>query len=229
MKKKVLLLGLLCIGLFVLTACGNNSAQDFKNDYESVNGKENASGKVHRSVTITDDNPFVPTTAEDIVARIENKETFYVYFGSKLCPWCRSTIEKASEVALTHGIKKIYYVDIWDNEGNEILRDKYTLDENGEPKLSQSGTESYTKLLNYFDNLLSDYTLTDTNGKKVDVSEKRIFAPNYFYIEDGIAKKIATGISSQQKDSREELTNEILSDEETIFNDFFQEACDEAC
>ena len=228
MQKKILLVAIF-IGLFLLTACGKNNGLEFKNNYESVNGKENAHGKISRPVTIPGDNPFVTTTDEDIVDRINNKETFYVYFGSKLCPWCRSTIEKACEIAQSRGISKIYYVDIWDDEGNEIVRDKYTLDDNNKLVLAKSGTDSYKKLLTVFNELLSDYTLTDSNGKTVNVGEKRIYAPNYIYIEKGIPKKLITGISDKQTDSRGELTEDILADEEKAFNDFFTEVCDDAC
>ena len=232
MKRNVII-GLLLIliggaGIFLITR-KESSGVVFKNDYESVNGKENAHGKVHRVVEIPSDNPFVTVKSEEIVKMIENKETFYVYFGSKLCPWCRSTIEKACEIAALHGIKKIYYVDIWDDEGNEIVRDKYKLDDNNKPVLEKEGDASYSKLLEYFKDLLSDYTLTDAKGNKISVGEKRIYAPNYLYIEKGIAKSLISGISDKQKDSREELTKEMLEDEEKAFNEFFTEACDDAC
>ena len=234
MNKKNVIIGLIlilvgAIGIFLSTNKKENYGLAFKNDYESVNGKENASGKIHRVIDIPSDNPFITTTINDIVKRIENKETFYVYFGSKLCPWCRSSIEKACEVAALRGINKIYYVDIWDDEGNEIVRDKYKLDENNKPVLEKAGDANYSKLLEAFKDLLSDYTLTDAKGNKVSVGEKRIYAPNYIYIENGVAKKLVTGTSDKQKDSREELTNEILADEEKAFNDFFAQVCDEAC
>ena len=231
--KRNLLIGLLLIAIgvvgFILIRGGGNTGLVFKNDYESVNGKENAHGKIHRVVSIPSDNPFITTTSSDILKRIENKETFYVYFGSKLCPWCRSSIEKAIEVALAHGVSKIYYVDIWDDEGNEIVRDRYSLDDNNKPIKEKDGDASYQKLLQAFNDLLSDYTLTTSDGKKIEVGEKRIYAPNYIYIEKGVAKKLVTGISEKQKDSREELTKEMLEDEETEFNDFFAGVCDEGC
>lgn len=232
MKNKFLI-GLLLIivgvvGLLIFKG-NENTGLAFKNDYESINGKENAHGKIHRTVTIPSDNPFVETTSADILKRIENKETFYVYFGSTLCPWCRSTIEKAIEVALAHGVKKIYYVDIWDDEGNEVVRDKYSLDDDNKPIKEKDGDASYSKLLTHFDSLLSNYTLTTSDGKKIETGEKRIYAPNYIYIEKGVAKKLVSGTSDKQKDSREELTEEMLADEEEIFNSFFASVCDEAC
>ena len=232
MKKNVII-GLLLIvigvlGIFLITR-KENAAISFKKDYESINGMKNARGKIHRVITIPEDNPFETVTASDIIKKIENKETFYVYFGSKLCPWCRSSIEKACEVAKIHGITKIYYVDIWDNDGNEILRDKYILDDDNKPALEQEATNEYNKLLEYFNDLLSNYTLTDKDDKKVEVGEKRIYAPNYVYIEKGVAKKLVSGTSDKQKDSRGELTEEMLEDEKRIFDEFFTEACTDAC
>ena len=220
MKKNLLLI--ICLTLLVfITGCDNRKALEFKKEYESMNGVESKSGKAHRTVSISKDNPYEKVNAKDIVEKINNKETFYVYFGDKLCPWCRSVIEKSIEVAKNKKINKIYYVAIWNDEGAEILRDKYTL-ENNELKKIVDGTEEYYKLLDKFKDLLSDYTLTNENGEKIETGEKRIFAPNYIYVEKGVPKTLVSGISEKQTDSREELTTEILEDEEKIFNEFFK-------
>ncbi len=220
--KKCLFVVLILLFIITLTGCGkNNNGIEFKNDYEEVNGEKNKNGKEHRVVNIDKDNPFREVSAEDIVDKINNKETFYVYFGSRSCPWCRSVIEKSIEIAKNRGVKTIYYVDIWDDEGNEILRDKYILDGNT-PKLDINGTDSYYKLLKVFDKLLDNYTLIDSNNNKIDVGEKRIFAPNFIYIKNGKAVRITDGISDKQNDSREELTSEILNDEEDKFSKFFR-------
>ena len=129
--------------------CTSKGAIKFKEDYESINGQTNKSGKVHRSVTIVEDNPYEEVDARDILAKIVNKETFYVYFGDKLCPWCRSVIEKSIEVAKDNKIDKIYYVPIWNDNGEEILRDKYEIVD-GELKKTVDGTETYQKLLEIF-------------------------------------------------------------------------------
>ncbi|MBR1416751.1 MAG: hypothetical protein IJ572_02920 [Bacilli bacterium] len=220
MKKKIILSLLLVISIFGISACATKDAKQFKEDYEKLNGQTNKSGKAHRSVKIDEENPFIYATAEEIVEKINNKETFYVYFGDDLCPWCRSAIEKAIEVAKKNKIDKIYYIAIWDDDGKEILRDKYEL-KDGEITKTIDGTESYKKLLEKFDSVLSEYNLTDENGDKVSTGEKRIYAPNYIYVKDGVAVKLVEGTSENQKDSREELTKELLDDEEKIFNDFF--------
>ena len=225
MKNKVLLL-IILLSTVALTACGKKDAITFKNDYETLNGTTNASGKIHRTIEIPKDNPIVISNAKEIVKMIQNGKTFYVYFGSTLCPWCRSVIEKALEVAKNNDIKKIYYVDIWDSEGNEILRDKYNLDDNNKPVKVVDGTREYTQLLAYFDDLLDDYTYK-LEDKTLTYGEKRIYAPTFIYVSEGKATRMTTGISSLQTDSRGELTDEILDEEEQAFEEFFENACDE--
>ncbi len=220
MKK--LLISLLVVTTLFLVGCKkeeNKEGLAFKESYEKLNGKTNKSGKEHRTVHINEDNPFVITTPEEIVKMIENKETFYLYVGDPLCPWCRSAIEKATEIATKKNVKKVYSIEIWDDEGNEILRDKYEMVD-GKLKKTIEGTESYKKLLESFKELLRDYSIKD-GEKDVDTGEKRIYAPNYFYIENGVAKKMIAGYSELQKDAREELTKEMLEDEEKQFSEFF--------
>ena len=220
MKKKILLV--VCLFIIIISCgCSNSKALDFKKDYESVNGKTNESGKEYRKITIDKDNPYEKVDAKTIIKKIENKETFYVYFGDKLCPWCRSVIEKSIEVAKDNNIKKIYYVAIWNDDHVEILRDKYKI-ENGELKKEIEGTDDYKKLLELFNDLLNDYTITNENGEKINTGEKRIFAHNYIYIEKGIPKTLISGISDKQTNAYEELTKDILQDEENNFKNFFK-------
>lgn len=223
MKKRYLLLTIVLVMVLMLCGCKNKNAAEFKTEYEALNGQVNSSGKEYRTITIDENNPFEKVTAEEIVKKIENKETFYVYFGDELCPWCRSVIEKFIEKTKEYKIDKVYYVKIWDKDGNEVLRDKMALNENGELETTVEGTEAYKKLLEYFDNVLSDYNLTDAEGNKVYCSEKRIFAPNFFYIEKGVTMKKIDGISQYQTDARGELTEEILNEEDRIITEFFTE------
>ena len=147
MKKNILLVLLLGVFIVLLTGCGkdNKAALEFKEEYESLNGVVNKQGKEHRTITIDKDNPYEKIAPEKIVEMINNKETFFLYVGDSLCPWCRSVLEKSIEVAKDYKIKKIYYVEIWDDDGNEIFRDKYELT----PIMTKTveGTESYKTLL----------------------------------------------------------------------------------
>ena len=223
MKKKILVLVVLTLSL-VLTGCkkDNKDALNFKNDYEEINNKESKVGKVHRKITISKNNKFVEITDKELVKKIENKESFYVYFGSRLCPWCRSVIEMADKVSRNKKIDKIYYIDVWDDEGNEIFRDKY---EYKDEKLEKvfAGTKEYHKILKSINSdLLRDYTITDSEGNNIEVGEKRIYAPNFVYFKNGKGVRLTNGKSEKQTDAREKLTKEMLKDEEKVFNEFFK-------
>lgn len=223
MKKKLIFILFILIGLFVITGCSNNKdSLKFKEEYESLNGtKTSYSDSNYRSVNISKRNPFVYSTADDILDMINNKETFYVYFGSSYCPWCRSVIEEAINSSIDNKIDKIYYVDIWDGFHNEILRDTYEIDSEGNVRKTKNGTDTYYKLLKKFDNVLEDYTLTDDSSHEVNVGEKRIFAPNFIYVENGKAKRSTTGISDKQGSSGDKLSKDILRDESKAFDKFF--------
>lgn len=234
MKKKTILILLLAMAVISLTACTNQKgqktdAEKFKEEYESFNDKENDYFK-YRNLSIDEENPFIYTTAEELVKKIENKETFFVYFGDPECPWCRSVIEEAIKSANENNVKKIYYVRVWDGFHNEILRDVYEL-EDGKPVLKSKGTDAYYKLLNYFDELLDNYTLTDDNENTIETGEKRIFAPNFISVKNGKAEKIIQGISQKQEDFNSELTDEVIKDEKEIFENFYGKSnvCTDKC
>ena len=228
--KKIIKVIIAIAFVTLLTGCIDISldAIKFKDEYESLNGTKNTKGLANRDVTIDATNPFIYKTGDEIVEMIENEETFFVYFGDTQCPWCRSVIEKAIAVAKNYNVKKIYYVKIWDNDHNEILRDVYTVNEDGTIEKTNEGTSAYIKLLTYFDSVLKDYSLKDSEGNALESPEKRIYAPNFIYVRNGKAIKMVSGISELQKDSREELTEKMLADEEAQFTDFFKTAsvCD---
>ncbi len=234
MKNKMLLILLLILGIMSLTACSSqkekiSDALKFKEEYESFNGEKNDYFK-YRNLSINENNPFVYTTAEDIVKKIENEETFIVYFGDPECPWCRSVIEQAIESANENSVEKIYYVRIWNGFHNEILRDEYELKDSN-PIIKSKGTDAYYKLLEYFGELLENYTLTDENDSVVEVGEKRIFAPNFVSIKNGKAEEIISGISEKQENFNSELSEEILKEENEIFDKFYltTKICTDKC
>lgn len=202
------------------SATAVSPAAAFKEEYEALNGTENSSGKINRTITIPADNPFVMVSAEEVVQKAEAGESFYVLYSDPLCPWCRSVIEAACQSAKDNGIETIYSVDVWDDEGGEILRDKYQLKDGKIEKVSD-GTEAYQKTLELFGNVLNDYTLSDDNDTSYAVGEKRIYLPNFINVRKGKAVKLLEGISNLQKVPREELTDAIKQDELKAFNDFF--------
>ena len=204
MKKigKVLLIVVLAIALFGCTK-DESDAVKFKKEYEGLNGKETESGdKTYRSVSISKKNPMKISTASEIVDKIENKETFLVFFAFKECPWCRSVVEELLKAAKDKEVDTIYYVDVKNIRDVKEIKD-------GEVITTTEGDESYMKLIELLDPVLEEYTLTDDNGEKVSVLEKRIYAPNLVLISNGKAEQLEMGISDELKDPYGELTDNI--------------------
>lgn len=237
MKKgrKIILAGILalCIMFTVIAITKKNDninkdAIKFKEDYEAYNGKKNQNDKEYRSVNIDKNNPFIYKTEDEIATMIENKETFIVYFGFNTCPWCRSVIETLIEVSKKENINKIYYVNVRPN--GEDIRDTITVKEDGTYEKAKEGTKGYNKLLNLLNNVLSDYNLKDSEGNKIDVLEKRIYAPNVISIVKGKATKLETGISEKQVDAYQDLTDEMKNETYSKFESVLKQiktSCDE--
>ena len=229
--KKIVSIIMLVLIVVMLGGCGKKEsvvtdAMKFKEEYESLNGKSNDSGKLYREVSISEDNPFVYATANEIVEKIDNGESFIVYFGFNTCPWCRSVIETLIKVAKDKKFDKVYYVDVLK------LRDSYTLDGN-KPVKEKDGSAGYDELLDRLDNVLSDYTLTNEKGKEIKVGEKRIYAPNIVSISSGKAEKLTTGISDSETDSYMELTEamkeEMYEKIECVFDCLEKRVCTQGC
>lgn len=223
--KKVISGFLVVLLVFSIVGCDKkevkSDAQKFKEEYESYNTQISGSGKEYRSVSIAEDNPMVFKEAGDIVTAIENKETFFVYFGYSTCPWCRSMIEVLIKAAKDREIDTIYYVDVHD------IRDVLAINENGEIVVLDSGSEDYLKLLDLLSDVLEDYTLTDDEGNTVNTGEKRIYAPNVVYVEKGEAISLTSGTSELQTDAYMELTDEILDDSYEMIIELFNKSLDD--
>lgn len=177
-------------------------AYQFAEEYMSINGTENNNGKEYRKIEIPKDNPFVYAKAEDIVSKIEKKESFIVYFGFSTCPWCRSVLEELIHAAKDKKVDTIYYVDVLE------IRDIKEIDENGNITTTREGTAGYMELIQKLDNVLDDYTLSK-GEETISVGEKRIYAPNVVAISRGKALQLETGIPEDLKDPYGELTKDM--------------------
>ena len=191
-------------------------------DYDFVNAYENV-GSNFRKVKIDENNPFVYVKMAT-AKKYMNYKSVYLYFGDERCPWCRSCIESAIKIANKNGIDKIYYVKMWDEVGNELYRDRYDVAEDIVFSV-QEGDAVYYEMLEKLDSVLSEYVI---NGNSV--GEKRIYLPLFVHLTNGIPDRAVTGIGEKQESSNDELTEEIIQDQEKIFNDFFKEkSCDKEC
>lgn len=210
--KKIFTVILIITFMFTLTGCTENKepektktdALKFKEEYEKQNGVKNEKyNVVTRTVNIPEDNPIVYATAKDIVKKIDNKETFVVYFGFSDCPWCRSVVEELIKVAKDNHVERLYYVDV------KELRNVKKLDENNNIVTSKEGGEYYDELVKKLESVLDDYTLTDKDGNEISAGEKRIYAPNVVGVANGKPTEMVTGESEKLINPYDELTDEM--------------------
>lgn len=222
MKKLLLVLGL----ALVIVACTNkkeqlSDAKKFKNEYESYNGKiRQKNNMVNRTINIPEDNPFVYISSDELIKKIEEKEDFFLYLGSPECPWCRSSIEMAIEVSKENEIDTIYYLDIWDENGQEIFRDLYAIVNNKLVKKVE-GDPNYYKFLDYFNAYLDDYVLND-GEKDIQVGEKRVYIPLYMHIAGGDVIEMTSAQSQNQDDGYMELNETIKEDQRKQFEKLYK-------
>lgn len=205
MKKKVFLFCIMLLFLMGFSACDRkvSDAEKFKKEYESLNGTKSDSGKSIRSISINKNNPFIYASAEDIVNKVNNKETFVVYFGFAKCPWCRSILPNLINASLDLGISTVYYVDVLN------IRNSMKLSDNGEVIMDIEGTQGYYELLKIFDDVLDEYTLKDSAGNSISTGMKRIYAPNIISVVNGKVQGLVTGISEKQTDGYMKLSSEM--------------------
>lgn len=203
----------------------NEDAIKFKDEYEKLNDVSAGENHVYRNINIDEDNPFIYSTDEDIVKRIDNKETFVVYFGFNDCPWCRSVMEPLLSSAKDNEISSIYYVDV------KSIRDTYVLDEKHTPVRSIEGSKGYYDLLDRLDSVLDDYadlTYTyktknkKTKTKAVKVEEKRIYAPTVIIVKDGIPIVKESGMVDELTDPYMEINDELKASIKSKFDEAFK-------
>lgn len=212
MKKKIFFIILLLIAAVAFiyihkinTDYKKTDAYKFKTEYESLNGIKNDNGKTYRKLNISKNNKMIYSTAEEIVKKTKNKETFIVYFGFSKCPWCRSMIENLIDLSIENDMD-IYYVDVLD------IRDTIEYVD-GDYKTTKEGDKYYMELLDLYKDVLSDYTIKLPEGENPSmdayIPEKRIYAPNVIAVVNGEAKEMVEGVSEELEDPYGEITEEM--------------------
>ncbi len=220
MKKYLGLTIIIVLMSAMIFGCGNVKIDEslpdkerFKLEYESNNGKIDDHMQKMRAVSISSDNPIVYVNCADVVQMVNSGETFWLYCGFTKCPWCRGNVEAMLEAAKKCNISKIYYLDVY------TCRDTYEL-KKGTPTLKTNGDDNYMKLIELFGPVLDDYTLYADNDEKVSVGEKRIYAPNVIYVNNGQAEKLTTG-SDSFDDPYGEISQELYDLQVAEFVNFF--------
>lgn len=195
----------------------------FKEEYEILNGKE-MDGSFVRAVSINNNNPFIYSNEEDIIERINNKESFVVFFGYPEDLYSRIILEDLIKSAKDNGVSKIYYVNI------SNIRSEYTLNENHKVIKIKDGTAGYYELLKKLKSVLKNYpslTYKTKKGiKKVKVDEKRIESPSVIVFKEGKAVALETGILDEIEDPHMEIEDSVDCIIKERFNCLFDNLSD---
>lgn len=179
------------LSILLISGCTQQTPTDamkFKEEYESLNGKENKSGRDYVNVEIPADNPMVYADADKILEAIKSEEAI-LYFGFDECPWCRNAVPVLIEAANELEVKEIYYFNVKEN------RDKLELNEDGTINTIKEMGEDYKKVYDALYDHLSVYEGLN------DESIKRIYAPTVVFIKYGKVVSLHEGTVDSQVES----------------------------
>ena len=170
-----------CLSFLVTFFCINaalSERQEFKADYEALNGQPVPGHPEITFQTLCIENypRIIQLSAWEAAELGENKAV--VYLGAAWCPWCRNAVPCLMSAAETEGLSIIYYVDMSDERDLcEMM--------NGEKIRVIEGTPGYWALLEKLETFLPDYTQSLPDGTTVKMGEKRIYLPTLAYLQNG--------------------------------------------
>lgn len=198
-----------------------------KEEYALLNDQVNEkNSRKYPTVNLSDENPFVYKTEDEIVQILKGK-TALIYFGFSKCPWCRTMLPILESAAKETNLGQIAYLNILD------IRDTMELDENNKIIKTKEGTSNYYKILDLLKDNLEDYTLTTKEGKVINTNEKRLFAPTVVAVRDGKVTKVHVGTLDSQKNGYDELTTKQQEELKKIYVDLINSMnegiCNDAC
>lgn len=193
----------------------------FKDEYESINGVVRSNNIPNKTINIMDNNNIEYKTLEEVADILDNGSGV-IYFGFASCPWCRNAVPVLLNAMDSSDLDKIYYVNVRaDDDKAKDIRDEYTLDEKNKPKMTRNADDAYYRVLRSLASYLDDYTLTTAKGKKVSVGEKRLMAPTFVAVRDGVVVGFHSGtVDGHNKDENGVLRDLTKDEETTLLNTF---------
>lgn len=224
MKKNIILSAILVVsmisGIIVNYSLNKNDALKFKEEYEVLNGQETSYNTKYLSIEIDEENPIKYANYEEIKTLLTSG-TGVIYFGFPECPWCRNAIPVLLDAAKDLNVDTIYYYNALS------IRDKKSLDENGNIQVIEEGTEEYKELVEIMYDELPVY---DGLG---DDTIKRLYFPTVVFVKNGKIIGLHTSTVESQENPyvflNDEQYNELKQIYEEKINETFDIMCDEAC
>lgn len=147
---------------------------------------------------VTDFSMFIDTTFEEVLSKIDNKETFALFLGFDNCPWCQDVKPILQEEAKNLNTN-IYYIDTKDGKCKTTTCEL----DNGD-----NTDENYTKWLKTLnlESLSVPYLVIYKEG----VAVSNYQAPNY----DANLKNISEKNTNKVHEKYKEMLSDMLATEE---------------
>lgn len=186
-----------------------NDSLKFKEEYESLNGKDTGYNQTYPTLDIKSYNPMLYSNYNEIFEILE-KGTGIIYFGFPECPWCRNLVPVLVSSALESKVDKIYYLNIKED------RNTLTLTKKGKIKTEKQGNENYLKLVD----ILKDY-LPVYDGLN-DETIKRIYLPTVIFVKDGKIIGVQESLESYQKRVENNPFDPMTEAEQKELSDIFK-------
>lgn len=204
-NKKMLLLMvvgfLVIIGIILLIVFGKDhffkysDAKKFENEYEKLNDELTDDGKKYPEVDIPSDNIIKYSNIDEILKIFNDRGNAVIYLGYPTCLYCRSAIEVLCDAASETDLDIIYYLDVED-----VWNVKKT-DENNKVVVVKEAHEKYDELLDILgDNLTENYVITDNNGERIELEERRLSVPTVLFVSYGQIVSYNVGTLFSQED-----------------------------
>lgn len=187
-----------------------NDSLKFKEEYESLNGKDTSYNQTYQTLDIKSYNPMLYSNYNEIFEILE-KGTGIIYFGFPECPWCRNLVPVLVSSALESKVDKIYYLNI------KADRNTLTLTKKGKIKTEKQGNENYLKLVD----ILKDY-LPAYDGLN-DETIKRIYLPTVVFVKNGKVIGVQESLESYQKRVENNPFDPMTEEEQKELSDIFKE------
>lgn len=209
--KKILVL-LLCL---FLVGCSSkpidiekSDAIEFKEIYESLNGQSDEDGIAYTTIEISEDNPMIISSNEEILEVLDNSGI--ILFAFPECPWCRLCLPVVLDAAKNNGIGKIYYL----NNLNE--RNKYEVIDNQLVE-TEKGTEEYYQILEKLGDKATGYYFEDFDNETI----KRVYFPTVVVIKNGEVLLLQSSCMDSHTDPYIPFTSEEYQELYNIYSEGF--------
>lgn len=198
-----------------------SDATKFRNEYMELNDKTNEElDKMYNQVTIREDNTVKYVNENDILDVVDTK-IGTIFIGNSYNSYSRTIVEEIVNEAIKNK-ETIYYLDISDIKTTFVFSE-------GKVTVDHKGSDSYYKLLDKFDEYLSNVMFEDEEGNKYSSSEKSISIPTLISFRKGEITGFHEGTVSTQKNGYDKLSSNEQEELNRIVSNLLRSNDEEVC